>query len=398
MNGLLIESRPAGDPIGIPLKRVSMGRNGGRDEKWLQRLLFNHPELIPLHVIDMDGKDVIPLCREFSLPKEGNAVFLDILGVTPHGRLVLVECKLWRNPQARREVIAQVLEYASLLRRWSYADLTVRLKAALNSTAANPLFEIVRRHHANIEEAAFVDAVSRSLSAGNFDLIVAGDGIRSDLQAIAAHLNAFSGITSRLALLEIQLWEDEAGRMVVIPFVPYRTEVVQHRVIIDAAGTPLMLTTDTADRDAAAPTEDADRKAQLDQNRAFWQKFIDTARFDHPDQAPPRHGGNNWVKISLPEPVNWLTAYRTQNEAGLFIRLKAQAGQALFEQLESQADDLRTEVSPALSFEVRASDPFQAVISAGRTLTPSDMTDDTALSWLKETANRFVSALRLRIP
>lgn len=25
-----------------------------------------------------------------------------------HGRLVVVECKLWRNPQARREVVGQI--------------------------------------------------------------------------------------------------------------------------------------------------------------------------------------------------------------------------------------------------------------------------------------------------
>jgi hypothetical protein len=70
----------------------------------------------------------------------------------------------------------------------------------------------------------------------------------------------------------------------------------------------------------------------------------------------------------------------------VFIRLKAQAGQALFERLESQAEDLRTEISPELSFEVRAQDPFHAVISAGRSLMRSDMTDDAALSWLKESA------------
>lgn len=47
-----------------------------------------------------------------------------------------MECKLWRNPQARREVLAQILEYASLLRGWSYGDLTARLKAARGGLSA----------------------------------------------------------------------------------------------------------------------------------------------------------------------------------------------------------------------------------------------------------------------
>ncbi len=260
MSGLLLESYGAEDQAAAALTRVSLGSDGGHDEKWLQRLLFDHPELIPIDAISPGSKDAVPVCRELSLPKEGAIVFLDMLAVTPHGRLVLVEMKLWRNPQARREVIAQILEYASLLKRWSYADLTVRLRAALGSSHANPLYALVHARHPATSEATFVDAVSRSLSAGDFDLIVAGDGIRADLQAIAAHLNGFAGLSSRLALLEIQLWRDAIGRTIVIPFVPYRTEVVQHRVIVDAGGTPLVLASDVDESDKAAPVIDADRR------------------------------------------------------------------------------------------------------------------------------------------
>jgi hypothetical protein len=101
---------------------------------------------------------------------------------------VLVECKLWRNPQARREVVAQVLEYAALLRRWSYADLSTRLKTKLRWNGDNPLFAHVRAHCAFPDEAQFVDAVARNLRAGDFHLIIAGDGIREDLAAVADHL------------------------------------------------------------------------------------------------------------------------------------------------------------------------------------------------------------------
>ena len=41
----------------------------------------------------------------------------------PLGRLTLAEFKLWRNPQARREVIGQILDYAKELASWRYADL-----------------------------------------------------------------------------------------------------------------------------------------------------------------------------------------------------------------------------------------------------------------------------------
>src|SRR6516225_9199801 len=43
----------------------------------------------------------------------------------------LVECKLWKNPEARRQVVAQTLDYVSALSRWSYADLQAKVAAAL---------------------------------------------------------------------------------------------------------------------------------------------------------------------------------------------------------------------------------------------------------------------------
>ena len=104
-----------------------------------------------------------------------------VFGVTAEGRPVLLECKLWRNPQARREVIAQILDYASVLRAFTYGDLQVRVKDRLGTTGANPIFDLVRKRYPDTEEARFVDGLSRSLKAGDFLLVVAGDGIHTDL-------------------------------------------------------------------------------------------------------------------------------------------------------------------------------------------------------------------------
>ena len=92
------------------------------DERWLQDLLFRHPALIVADRLDGGLGDVVPLCRELAIPRAGATVFADILGVARTGRLVIIECKLWRNPQARREALAQILEYAALLRRWETTD------------------------------------------------------------------------------------------------------------------------------------------------------------------------------------------------------------------------------------------------------------------------------------
>ena len=113
---------PTGAPP-VPLMNARLASSVGYDEAWLQQLLFDHPELLPLEVIDPGAGPFIPVCRELAMPKAGGSVFLDLFGVTAAGRPVLVECKLWRNPQARREVVGQLLEYAALLKGWSYGDL-----------------------------------------------------------------------------------------------------------------------------------------------------------------------------------------------------------------------------------------------------------------------------------
>jgi hypothetical protein len=63
--------------------------------------------------------------------------------VTPTGLPVLVECKLWRNPQGRREVVGQILDYAKELSRWSSSDLQREVSRRLKRNGT-PLIESAR--------------------------------------------------------------------------------------------------------------------------------------------------------------------------------------------------------------------------------------------------------------
>jgi hypothetical protein len=370
------------------------------DERWLQILLYNHPELVILDKMEPGAGAMVPLCRELSIPRESGLVFLDLLGVTRSGNLVLVECKLWRNPQARREVVAQILEYAALMRSWSYGDLTARLKQKEGWSGANPIYDKARALWPDLEEAAFVDGVSASLAAGRLHLIIAGDGIRSDLQAIAAHLNGHGAGAARLSLLEIQLWGDSSNRTVVVPSVPLRTEIIEQRVIIADNGLPIQL--EQVDTSTAEARESAERVVDPEQadrrlaNKRFWQRFIDTVSFDHPDQSSPTHGGNNWVKIGLEGPAPWLTAYRTADRAGLFLSLSGDKGQSLFEFLQAQLDAMRSEGGLELNMKVNAAEPFKGELWVARSRQEL-ATDGDLLAWLCDTANRMVTLLRPRL-
>lgn len=97
--------------------------------------------------------------------------------MTPAGEIVLVETKLWRNVQARREVVAQALDYVSALMRMPYELFELAILKARGSKGGS-LYDLVESHADALDEAGFVDAVSRNLVRGRMLVIALGDGIR----------------------------------------------------------------------------------------------------------------------------------------------------------------------------------------------------------------------------
>lgn len=91
------------------------GSGATYDEAWLQQLIQEHPSLLPIGMIEPALQGPIPICMELPVPSG----FVDNLMITADGGIVVVETKLWRNPEARREVIGQVLDYAKDLSRLS---------------------------------------------------------------------------------------------------------------------------------------------------------------------------------------------------------------------------------------------------------------------------------------
>ena len=104
------------------------------DESSLRDLMFRFPRSLPVAAIDAAYSDPVPVCRELSTP----AGYVDALYINALGRLTLAEFKLWRNPQARREVIGQILDYTKELASWKYEDLSARCREHLSEQAMSP--------------------------------------------------------------------------------------------------------------------------------------------------------------------------------------------------------------------------------------------------------------------
>ena len=218
----------------VPLhrRRLEIGSGGnGYDEDWLQQLLFETPEILPIGEIDPAFASATPLCRE--LPTAAGPI--DLAYMSEEGRLSIVECKLWRNPEARRGAVSQILDYAKEISRWSYDELNDAVcRAARRSGNTNALFDIVRAQHDTIDEATFVDDVARSLTSGQILLVVVGDGIREGVERIAEYLNQSAGIRIAFGLVELAIFdmpEGSAGGIIVEPRVLAKTVEIERAVV-----------------------------------------------------------------------------------------------------------------------------------------------------------------------
>ena len=203
---------------------------GSHDEKWLQHLIMRHPSLLPIDQIEPALTPLIPICTELPV----GSGFLDNLLATPNGDLVLIECKLWRNPEARREVVGQIIHYASEMATWSYEHLQKAISRTkpFDGTpgSARTLFEFVSAK-GELDEPAFIDAVTRNLRRGRFLLMIVGDGIREGVETMAEFLQQYAGIRFSLALVEMALYKLPAHGFIAQPRVLVKTVTVETRIV-----------------------------------------------------------------------------------------------------------------------------------------------------------------------
>ena len=370
-----------------PLGKVEFAdQDDANTEDFIQRLVHETPGILPIGEIDVAFVGAIPICRELNTP----AGPIDNFLVTPAGLPVLVECKLWRNPQARREVVGQILDYSKELSRFTSAD--IEREAARRGVPS--VVEAVRATGAQVDEAEFHDALSTNLRKGRCLLLIVGDGIREGVEAIFDHLREHSVLHFSLGLVELPMFSLPNGERLVTPRVLART-AVEVRHVIDLPES-VTLAEATQGRENGS---DPEMNALGDERLAFWKEFLSELQLDDPDQPIPSAGKRGDISFLLPEPGgnSWITVYRDirNGEVGLFLSFsKNSPGEVVSGEL---VDRFEGELKEALGGNVqlferngktRIRDRFQA----------GDLQDPDvrrlAFDWLRERANTFVNVLR----
>jgi len=231
-------NRRNGQPIlireekSIGLERIPLDLKAFNEE-WIQKLIHNNPDILPISEIDTGFTPAISIGREVAT----TAGYIDNLFISPDGYLTLVETKLWRNPEARREVVGQILDYAKELNKWSYTDLDNAVKQynqLYNNNADGLLATVQKREDIDeIDEHFFIDNISKNLKRGRFLLLIVGDGIRESVEEMVEYLTQTPQLYFTLALVELQVYKlgKEDNALIVIPQLVTRTREITRAIV-----------------------------------------------------------------------------------------------------------------------------------------------------------------------
>ncbi|MCX6878066.1 MAG: DUF4268 domain-containing protein [Verrucomicrobia bacterium] len=384
----------------ILLERVPLSGASGTsayNEDWLQDLLYKHPESLPVAEINPSYAGLIPICREMLTP----AGPIDVLYATREGRLAVLEAKLWRNPEARRKVIGQILDYAKELSHWTYETLDAAVRAARrrDQGTARSLFEIVREQHAELDEAQFIDSVSRSLRRGDLLLLIAGDGIRENVGAITNFIEDHGTLHFTFGLIEMAIYRMPDGMHLVQPRVLAHSEVIR-RIVVDVRGGQL----DEADMESEDDETGSMPRPDLEQQRlkfsAFWKEWME--KFPLDDQSQPIKKPTTWTNqfFDMPKGSKSRVAAvvaEKGGQAGVYMGFpRDPEGDRIYAALLEEQAAVNEAIGQPLKW--YTTDNWQGV-AIWREFGDQMLTSRRAevQAWLGDVVNRFVNTFRPRI-
>lgn len=227
----LMQKRPfiVGENTYTKLERIPLTK-GIFQEEWLQKLLQNSPQLLPVAEIDAIYAPLVCIGREVATA----AGYIDNLYISPKGYITIVETKLWRNPEARREVVGQIIDYAKELKQFSYERLDKAVRA-FNKTylgKEQSLFEsmVEKQLLREEDETLFVDLVQKNLFNARFLLLIVGDGIRDGVWRMTEFLNSTPNMLYNIGLVELEVYQLSGSEKIVVPNLLMKTTTIERGV------------------------------------------------------------------------------------------------------------------------------------------------------------------------
>jgi hypothetical protein len=196
------------------------------DENWIQNICFQNPQILPFDELEPTFIGMIPICRELST----DSGFIDLIYINEYGFITIGECKLWRNPEARRKVIGQILDYAKDLSKWDFKKFETECLKARNDNKSS-LLEILIEYFPEIDESNFIDNIQKNLQKGRFLLTIIGDGIRENVEELTSYIQRNTNLNFTLGLIEIPVFKNtKTEELIITPRIIAKTKEIERIV------------------------------------------------------------------------------------------------------------------------------------------------------------------------
>ena len=246
--------------------RIYIRNNGKADVEPLEERAFDQEiglqELIADNLELLDEQDLtigksrqwLLVTREKGIADEadaGSRWFLDHLLVDQDAIPTLVEVKRGANPEARRQVVGQMLEYAAnAVRTWTAANLRRTFERTCNELGKHADDELARflrdrpspgdgpESAEEMPADEFWDEVATNLRARNLRLLFAADTVPIELERIVEFLNEQMPKIEVLAV-ELKRFQNQSSEIFVPRFIgqhakPRRRGAGSQRVMSEA--------------------------------------------------------------------------------------------------------------------------------------------------------------------
>ena len=209
------------------------------NESWLQETLRRFPQLLPVEEFGPVFHPLVSIGRE--VPTTAGSI--DNLFISHAGYPVLVETKLWRNPEAKREVVAQLIDYATSLSQLDYTALNVSVADYLRKyeRITSTLQDWVETRVEPVD-VGFQRRVSRNLKLGRFLLLIVTDHERPAVVDMIKRVSIAATLAMDVAVVELRPFRRsnvKDGSVLLVPYVAGRTEITERSIVeVTVSGVP----------------------------------------------------------------------------------------------------------------------------------------------------------------
>jgi len=190
-------------------------------EHVLQKLVAEHPQVLAGNAAsENDNRRWLLIERESPIAAEaggGRRWSADHLFIDQDGVPTVVETKRSSDPRARREVVAQMLDYAANgIVSWRAETLRMRFQARCAKDGLDPADHFIERM-GELNPETFWMQVGTNLEARRLRLVFVADTVAPELERIVDFLNRQMQVTEVLAIEVKQFVDGTGAHQTIVP-------------------------------------------------------------------------------------------------------------------------------------------------------------------------------------